>query len=112
MAADVDFAKAAEALWQIIDDIDTLDDWAKGDDRAFRSAVNAFVRRRFEYANSPDGYTLVWTAEGTPERPSVCQTWDGHEARNNLSAVLAGWLGFTLGVVGTGAAVYVLEALA
>lgn len=37
----------AAALWALLDDIDTLDDMAKGDDVAFREAVRSTQQKRF-----------------------------------------------------------------
>ena len=37
----------AAALWALLDDIDTLDDAAKGDDAAFRGNARDIQRRRF-----------------------------------------------------------------
>ena len=53
----MDFKKAAIDLWQIIDDIDTYSDMAKGNDKAFRDAVEKKVRQRFDILIS-DGYDL------------------------------------------------------
>ena len=46
-------------LFQIIDNIDTASDMAKGDERAYRRIVEREQARRWEVADS-DGYTLVW----------------------------------------------------
>lgn len=37
----------AAALWALLDDIDTLDDMAKGDDAAFRELARGFQQKRF-----------------------------------------------------------------
>lgn len=50
----------AEILWQMLDDIDTADDMAKDNDDMYRSLVRNIHRKRFELANSPDGYNLEW----------------------------------------------------
>lgn len=48
----------AEGLWQILDDINTLDDWAKNNDRAFRTRAVHYSEKRHRYATS-DGYDLT-----------------------------------------------------
>lgn len=53
----MDFKQAAIQLWKIIDDIDTYSDMAKGNDKAFRNAVEKKVRARFNILES-DGYHL------------------------------------------------------
>ena len=52
--------RAAEPLWQLLDDIDTLSDVTKGDFRAFYTAVMKVADKRHSYAKSFDGQTLVW----------------------------------------------------
>jgi hypothetical protein len=54
-----DFKRIAEALWQILDDVDTLGDQCKSDDKCFRSAALVDAARRFEFASS-NGYRLTW----------------------------------------------------
>jgi hypothetical protein len=54
-----DFKKIAEDLWQILDNIDTASDIAKGDDKLYRSLVAQEHKKRFEYAGT-DGYILIW----------------------------------------------------
>lgn len=41
-------AEKAYKLWRLLDDIDTLDDSAKGNDSAFRTKCYEIQRRRFE----------------------------------------------------------------
>lgn len=55
---------AAETLWQILDDIDTLDDVCKENFVAFNRGAMRLVVRRHEYAKS-DGYTLTWPWDET-----------------------------------------------
>ncbi len=43
-----DWEKSALDLWKLLDDIDTLDDAAKDNDRAFRDAVRRVQRKRFD----------------------------------------------------------------
>jgi predicted RNA-binding protein YlqC (UPF0109 family) len=47
----------AEKLWQLLDDIDTLDDACRADDRQFRDRVRSVQQKRFGILTS-DGYEL------------------------------------------------------
>lgn len=49
----------AEFLFGLLDDIDTLDDACKNDDKAFREKVYKIQQRRYEVA-STDGYEISW----------------------------------------------------
>jgi hypothetical protein len=49
----------AEYLWQVLDDIDTLSDMAKGDDHWYRQAVEARCLDRFKVGGS-NGYAVIW----------------------------------------------------
>lgn len=49
----------ADFLFKLLDDIDTLDDACRGDDKAFRARVREVQRRRFEVAQT-DGYTVTF----------------------------------------------------
>lgn len=65
---DADAWKArAEALWQLLDDIDTGSDMFKPHDeksyKAFYEYAMARAERRHKYLHSPDGYKLVVTEE-------------------------------------------------
>jgi hypothetical protein len=48
-----------EKLWNIIDDIDTADDIAKGNDEAYREIVRRLQAKRWETGITTDGYTLM-----------------------------------------------------
>ncbi len=48
-----------ETLWDIIDDIDTMDDVCRGDDVAYRKAVRRLQKKRWETGITTDGYTLA-----------------------------------------------------
>ena len=50
-------------LWGLLDDIDTLDDACKENDKAFRDATRKRQRRRFETGINTDGY-LVFLPNG------------------------------------------------
>lgn len=52
---------AADFLFGLLDDIDTLDDACRSDDAAFRDAVRRVQRKRFEVAET-DGYTVSFKA--------------------------------------------------
>jgi hypothetical protein len=54
-----EWAVRAERLWQLLDDIDTLGDAAKGDEAAYRRGVRRLHTLRGKYADS-DGYVLEW----------------------------------------------------
>lgn len=66
--------EAAEKLWQLLDDIDTLDDSCRDGDAAFRRAVRAVQQKRHELAES-DGYRLYWRHRGevVPEYTAACE---------------------------------------
>ena len=52
--------EALEKLWNIIDDIDTYGDMAKGDEKLYRALVERRQRTRFEETGiSTDGYELT-----------------------------------------------------
>ena len=51
-----------ERLWNLLDDIDTLDDQCKGDDASFRKRAYEIQRKRFEGGITTDGYALDLTA--------------------------------------------------
>ena len=54
--------KVIEQLWDIIDDIDTYGDMAKGDEKLYRSLVERKQRERFKTGITTDGYTLDMSA--------------------------------------------------
>lgn len=66
--------EAAEALWQMLDDIDTLDDACRDDDAAFRRLVRGVQQKRRDLATS-DGYRLYWKHRGEvlPEYTQACK---------------------------------------
>ena len=49
----------AEFLFDRLDDIDTCFDAFKGNDEAFKQAVDRLHKRRFEVGET-DGYTVTW----------------------------------------------------
>jgi len=61
--ADTRYKQAAEALWKLLDDIDTTDDAARDDDTCYRVNARTIAKRRSEYAQSFDGQTLLWSWE-------------------------------------------------
>ncbi len=52
-------AAAAKFLWQLLDDVDSLDDSCRDDDKLFRERARALQKRRFEVGDS-DGYEVIW----------------------------------------------------
>ncbi len=55
----VDYEAIARFLFDVIDEIDTVDDWAKGNDVAYRRNVKIIQQRRFEVVAVCDGYNAV-----------------------------------------------------
>jgi len=51
--------EAAARLWQLLDNIDTLDDSCREHDDLFRERTRSQQQKRFEIADS-DGYLLNW----------------------------------------------------
>ena len=49
-----------EFLWDLLDDISTMDDVVKHDDAAYRAAVRRIAERRSEVAACRDGQSLEW----------------------------------------------------
>ena len=49
-------------LWDLLDNIDTLDDACKDDDAAFRNLTREQQQRRFEISTS-DGYTVQFNGD-------------------------------------------------
>jgi hypothetical protein len=61
--ARVDSMSDREYLWQLLDDVSTMDDACKGDDAAFRRNVRRIIEKRSYVAVSEDGQTLVWVRD-------------------------------------------------
>lgn len=59
------FKARAERLWQLLDNIDTLDDSCRDNDAAFRREARKQQKQRFEIAVSYDGQTLTWKEKNT-----------------------------------------------
>jgi hypothetical protein len=57
------YKAAAEALWKLLDNIDTADDAARENDARYRATARTMAKRRYEHAQSFDGHTLVWSWE-------------------------------------------------
>lgn len=55
------YEQAAQFLFNLLDDIDTASDMAKGDDAGYRRLVEKMQHRRFEVAGT-DGYTVTFKA--------------------------------------------------
>ena len=58
--------KIIEYLWQIIDDIDTVSDIAKGNDIAYRGMVEELQKKRWNTGITTDGYKLDLTKMKVP----------------------------------------------
>lgn len=54
----------ARALFTILDDIDTADDLAKGNETLYRNLVRRHHRDRFRYADT-DGYSVKFNTHST-----------------------------------------------
>lgn len=57
-----ELVRAAKFLWDRLDDIDTLDDACRENDKAFRENVRQVQRRRFEVGTT-DGFSITLNAE-------------------------------------------------
>ena len=57
-------------LWKLLDDIDTLDDACRDNDRSFRGLTRKLQKRRWETGITTDGYGL-FMPDGTalPDQP-------------------------------------------
>lgn len=55
-----DYEAVAMELYTILDDIDTLSDIYKSDDRGYRAAVNVLLQRRKHFCTT-DGYNVVFS---------------------------------------------------
>ena len=53
------YIQIIEKLWQIIDDIDTASDMAKGNDKWYRERVEALQKLRWDTGITTDGYELT-----------------------------------------------------
>lgn len=56
---------AADFLFALLDDIDTVSDAVKSDDGAYRKMVERIQRRRFEVATT-DGYSVTFKERVAP----------------------------------------------
>ena len=59
----VTLREMVSGLWQLLDDIDTLDDAARDNDRGFRDLCRRVQRRRHQILTS-DGYGLFLPEDG------------------------------------------------
>jgi hypothetical protein len=63
--------KKAEYLFDLLDNIDTVGDMVKADDKAYREAVEAIHKMRFRVATT-DGHEIFWDCrESHPILPLV-----------------------------------------
>ena len=63
------YKEIAEALWGLLDDIDTLDDACRDRNDLFREHVRVRLKKRFEHLTS-DGYRLYLPGQ-EPREPAV-----------------------------------------
>lgn len=56
---EVDWESHARFLWDLLDNIDTLDDASKSNDLAFRDHTRKQQQRRYEVSTS-DGYVVTF----------------------------------------------------
>ncbi len=59
----IDWEKIARALFDMLDEIDTIDDLAKGDEKLYRNLVRKEHIKRFDYA-ATDGYVVRFKPTG------------------------------------------------
>lgn len=59
----IEYKDIASFLFNLLDDIDTLDDACKGDNKAFRERVYEIQQKRFEVADT-NGYELKFKVFG------------------------------------------------
>jgi hypothetical protein len=57
---EVNFEAVARWLYDVLDDIDTASDHAKGDDVKYRKTVERLQQLRHEVGRSLDGYTVTF----------------------------------------------------
>lgn len=72
--------EVSERLFGLLDDIDTLDDACRDNDAAFRKAVRAVQKRRFEFGDT-DGYRVYWKHRGekVPEHTAAVHAGDSEK---------------------------------
>lgn len=63
-------------LWDLLDDIDTVSDMAKSNDKAYREAVERIQRRRF-HVGSTNGHTVTFCTAAQPAAVSPSKRTDG-----------------------------------
>ena len=76
----------AEALWQLLDNIDTLDDSCRDNDAAFRRSAVRLSKMRFEMADS-DGYSLTWNNKEPRDFAAPAFSFPISETREQAEAV-------------------------
>jgi hypothetical protein len=60
----INWEEKARFLWDLLDNIDTLDDACKDNNEGFRKLVYIQQRRRYEISTC-DGYTVLFNGEKT-----------------------------------------------
>jgi hypothetical protein len=74
------------ALWQILDDIDTATDVAKGDDSGYRSMVEKIQDQRYDTGVNTDGYRIF--SGSWPEGRKLDAEWLEKFANPNQDEIL------------------------
>jgi len=75
-----DYQTMAYCLYSLLDNIDTIDDMARGDDKLYRNLVVAEQKKKQAFFESTDGQTLTRTfkfrgVDPEPDRPE-CKQFD------------------------------------
>ena len=67
--------KTIEYLWDLLDDIDTVSDIAKEDDKLYRRLVESHQRKRFDIGITCDGYELNFENLKQFHKPTDGRQW-------------------------------------
>ena len=59
-AKKVDFESVAQLFYRLLDDIDTVDDIAKFDDKGYRKMVRGVLKKRWAAVDVCDGHNLTF----------------------------------------------------
>lgn len=59
------YAEKAAALWALLDDIDTLDDMAKGNDAGYREHARRIQQKRFQIMSGEE-WDRIRGSDGVP----------------------------------------------
>ncbi len=67
MATEVEWRSLVEKLWNLLDDIDTLDDAARDNDVWYRKQAYIIQKKRWETGITTNGYVITMPWEPPPE---------------------------------------------